>query len=248
VNRTFILKVLSCFCLVILHAVLLHNDAMADWLLLLHADGGGKLSRDWAAKVETEFKFRENMSEFYDLEAMPWFSYSPTEWFTLGLGWRELYCRQDVEFYGRQTLESSDQTTYQRLSDHYWQAEHRPLIDFIFKAVPDSWTLEDRLRTELRMLEIKDPFFRLRNRVKLLPPWKWTKAEIQLWAAWEAYFEFNPDIEWSDRLTRNRFFAGVGMKATSNLKFGLYYYWEVAILSKKEKYNNEIGFGPSLVF
>ena len=224
------------------------GTAWADWMLLLHEDASGKLGGNWEGRVEVEAKFRNNMSEFYDLEAMPWMACRVTEWFKLGFGWRELYSRRNTEIYGRKSEEGSDSPTYPKVAEHYWVVEHRPLVDFLFSAKAKSWTLEDRVRGEFRNIEGQDAFFRVRNRFRVRPPWAWTPAEIQPWAAWESYFEGNPALAWSDRFNRNRFFVGLGAKLSPRIKVGCYYYWEILLTPEELEYNHEIGLETGLVF
>ncbi len=221
--------------------VLVPETAKADWLLLLHADASGKLGQDWEGKVETEVKFRNNMSEYYDLEAMPWVAYRLTEWFRMGLGWRELFSRKDAEIFSGEVTSDSETPSLRRVSDHYWWVEHRPLTDFMFAAKPWHVTLEDRVRVEFRNFQGQPGYFRYRNRVRFRPPWTWTKAELQPWLAWEAYYEDNRDWAAGDRLNRHRLYVGLAAKLTGTVRVGSYYYWERVLLSGAWVSNNEIG-------
>ena len=210
------------FCLIF--AVLFSESGVrADWLLLLHSEAGGKLGTNFEAKVETEAKFRNDMSEYYDLEVMPWVAYRFTDWFKLGLGWRELYARKSNP------------------ADHKWYLEQRPVADFMFTMKPGDWTVEDRLRVEYRNRADADAYFRYRNRLRLRPPWKWTKADIQPWTAWEVYYENNPELNPDDRLNRHRFYVGLGARLTPTVKTGCYYFWENVLSSAGWQYNNQIG-------
>ena len=220
--------------------------AEADWLLLLHTEGGGKLTENWEAKVEAEAKFRDNMSEYYDFETMPWAAYRFTDWFKLGAGWRELYGRKNEEVYKPVAGEENKAPIYTPVGDHYWQVEQRPLADFMFTAQPTSWTLEDRVRVEYRCVEDQDEYFRYRNRFRVKPPWSWTRAEIKPWVAWEAYYEDNPDMESGDRLNRHRLYVGLGAKVTRVIKAGCYYYREEVLKDDEWDTNNEIGLEMSL--
>ena len=222
--------------------------AWADMLLLLHVDAGGKLGSSCEVKIDIETKFRKNMSEHYDLEGMPWVACRVTEWFKIGLGWRELYSRTNTEIYKLKSTESSGSTAYQKVSNHYWQVEHRPLLDLMFTEKPGGWTLDERLRIEYRQLQKKAPFFRYRGRLRVRPPWKWTVAEIQPWLAWEMYYEDNAELKASDRLNRHRIYIGLGLKATSALRFGGYYYWEELRQKGKWGSNQEIGLETGFAF
>ena len=224
------------------------QKADADWLLLLHTEAGGKLTERWEAKVEAEAKFRDDMSEYYDFETMPWAAYRFTDWFKLGAGWRELYGRRNEEVYKSAAKEENDAPAYVSVADHYWLVEQRPLVDFMFSAQPASWILEDRVRMEYRCIENQDDYFRYRNRLRVKPPWSWTRAEIKPWVAWEAYYEDSPYLEDDDKLNRHRFYVGIGARLTRNLKTGCYYYREKVLANDAWDSNNEIGVEMSLVF
>jgi hypothetical protein len=221
--------------------VLAPGTARADWLLLLHADVSGKPGLNWEAKVETEVKFRNNMSEYYDLEAMPWVAYSFADWFRLGLGWRELFSRNDSAIYAQDASQDSERRLFRRVSNHYWQVEHRPLVDVMLTAKAVGWTLEERVRIEYRKLEAQDAYLRYRNRLRLRPPWKWSKADIQPWVAWEVYYEDTSKLSTRERLNRHRAYVGISAKLTKNVRVGTYYYYEQVLKSGHWATNNEIG-------
>lgn len=207
--------------------LLLPLQSRADSLLLLHEDVQAKLSERWEAKVEVESKYRNDMSEYYDFEFMPWLAYRFTDWLKLGMGWRELYSR--------------------KAGSHNWDVEHRPLTDFILRTNLKAWTMENRLRVEYRDIEHTDAYFRYRNRLRFISPLAWTKAEIKPWAAWETYYENSADWE-GDRWNRHRYYAGLGAKINKSVKAGCYYYWENLLKSGAWKSNNEIGFDISVAF
>jgi hypothetical protein len=142
---------MKCYGLVVM-LLLFATTSRADWLLLLHTDAQGKLSERWEAKVETEVKFRDDMSEFYDTEVMPWIAYRFTDWFKLGLGWRQLYSRKNIVLYQPENGEDGNVSSYEQVASHYWQVEQRPLMDFMFGVKPKAWTLEDRIRVEYRRI------------------------------------------------------------------------------------------------
>ena len=214
--------------------------ARADWLMLWHAEAGGRLSERWEVKVESEVKFRQDMSEFYDSEIMPWVAYRFTPRFKLGAGWRQLYGRQNEEW------PAPDPDTAAR--DHYWLVEQRPLLDFMTTVLPGPWTVDHRLRVEYRDVEYRNAYFRYRNRVRLRAPWSWTAREIKPWVAWEGYYEDDPGIPSGDRMNRHRFFVGLGADLREKLKAGAYYYVEEALKSGDWSTNHEIGFDVTAVF
>jgi hypothetical protein len=218
----------------------------ADWLGLLHADAGGSLGGNWDAKVEIETKWRSDMSEQYDFEAMPWVGYRLSKWFRLGLGWRELYSRKNTAIFNKQSMGSPPSPTYLQVSDCDWQVEHRPVADIILTIKSGIWKVENRLRTEYREVQDQDAYFRYRNRLRLESPWRWTRAEVKPWLAWEAYYENNPDWDSGDRLNRHRFFVGLNARLTSVLQIGGYYYWERALRNNVWESNHEIGLGITL--
>jgi hypothetical protein len=75
---------LAFFCSLII-VLFFPSTSRVDGLLLWNANAQAKLSRRWEVKVEVEEKFRDCMSELYDVEFMPWAAYRFTDWFKLGL-------------------------------------------------------------------------------------------------------------------------------------------------------------------
>ncbi|MDD5347612.1 MAG: DUF2490 domain-containing protein [Candidatus Omnitrophica bacterium] len=217
--------VMMFFCLIV--TLSFPPASRADSLLLLPEDVQAKLSPRWEAKLEVESKYRNDMSEYYDLEFMPWVAYRFTDWFKLGMGWRELYSR--------------------KAGSHNWDVEHRPLTDFMFSKKLDAWKVEDRIRVEHRDFEHTKNYYRYRNRLRLTAPWAWTRRAINPWVAWETYYEDCLDRD-SDRWNRNRYFVGLGAKLSKSVKVGCYHYWERVLKSGVWKSNNELGFDISLMF
>jgi hypothetical protein len=89
-------------------------------------------------------------------------------------------------------------------------------------------------------IEDIDAYFRYRNRLRLIAPRAWTKAEIRPWVAWETYYEDCPDWE-GDRWNRNRLYMGLGVKLSETIRTGCYYYWENVSNNGASESNNEIG-------
>lgn len=225
--RIFLCMAIAIFCLVVMLSFF-SLTTWADTFLLLHQDVQAKLSERWEAKFEIESKHRDNMSEYYDFEFMPWIAYCFTDWFTLGMGWRELYSR--------------------KTGTHHWDLEHRPLVDFMVSKKFKAGTVDNRIRTEYRDIEDTDAYFRYRNRLRYSAPWSMTRFEIKPWVAWETYYEHCPEWERCDRWNRHRYYIGLGAKINKSVKVGCYYYWENVLKSGEWKSNNEIGFDISFLF
>jgi hypothetical protein len=198
-------------------------DGRLDLMQTVHT----KLSKQWEARLETEEKWRGDMSKYYDFEWMPWVGYNFTNWFKVGAGYRQLHSLPK---------HSTD-----------WQIERRPLVDLVLKKELYSWGLEERLRTEYRFIKYQEGYIRFRNRIKLFAP-AWTKAEIRPWTGWESYWTTDP--KWrSDHWYQNRIYTGVVARLSKHLKVNCYYYLEKTLRNGGgREYNNELGFDINIAF
>jgi hypothetical protein len=213
------------------------SNALADHLLLIHTECASNFEKHWDAKIEIEAKFRHTMTEYYDFEAMPWLAYGFTKWFKFGLGYRTLLSKNPTAIYEMVSGQSN-----RKISDHVWQIENRPVADLMLSVRLMKWSLEERLRTEYRCLDNKDPFFRWRDRIRIRPPWSWSTLAIQPWIAWEGYYENNPSLPPGERLNRHRFFIAFSSKLRPSIRMGCYHYWELVLAKGKWGGNSELGF------
>lgn len=134
------------------------------------------------AKVETEFRWGDNVGELYYYHGDFGISFNKLfeKWFSFGLNYRQVY----------------------ELKDSDWVVEHRPYINGTIKINLGEWELSNRSRFEYRDTETYNAW-RYRNLTALIFPWKFTSWNIRPYVADEIFYDFHVD-----ELNRNRLYAG----------------------------------------
>ncbi len=178
----------------------------------------GNLTSNVTVKAENEFRYGDDASEFYEDVLLLGADYTVNNWFKAGLAFQEVSSRKNTPRFEEKTVEG--EATYSEKNDYYWTTEERPTLDLVFSKKLKGWGLEDRVRTEYRMKEKEDEYFRYRNRIKAKTPWKWTSLAINPYVAWEAnYSDKDVDADWD----RHRYYAGAGFKVYKAIKADVYY-------------------------
>lgn len=163
----------------------------------------GKLNDHWKAGAELEFRFGDDVNEFYYTHEMFYFGYKAMDWLDLQANFREVF-------------ELNTKTE----SEDDWFNEHRPMFDVTPHWKFEGWDISDRNRFEYRFFEVKDDAFRYRNKLTLKSPWKWTSWNFNPFISDEIFAQ--QDLG----LNRNRFYVGVGMDIIEHLTGELYFLWQ----------------------
>ena len=106
-------------------------------------------------------------------------------------------------------------------SDDGWEDENRPFVNASVKWKWVDWEWSNRAKLEYRMKQDQDAYFRLKNKLEVKSPWKWTKLEINPYAADQIY------IDEEDDFYKNKTNLGVGMKFSEHVYGDIHYYLEV---------------------
>jgi hypothetical protein len=146
--------------------------------------------------LEEEFRWGDNASEFYYQHYDVGFVYSLNKHLDLGLNYRQVYEKKKGKF----------------------KEENRPHLNAILKYDFYGFKLDDRNRLEYRHFDYQADSWRYRNKFTIRFPWKFTKLEIQPYLADEIFLDFQ-----NKAFSRNRFYSGIGMNFTKNLKGEIYY-------------------------
>jgi hypothetical protein len=157
----------------------------------------GKLSQRWKIKLEEEFRFGDSMEALYYHHTDLGLSYKLTNWFYLGLNFRQIYEKKKEA----------------------WKKESRPHLNLTYKFALGNFKFKNRGRLEYRIKEDKR-YFRFRNKftINLLPI---GKNKIKLYIADEVFYDFD-----KDRLNRNRLCAGLKLKLLEELNLDTFYLWQ----------------------
>jgi hypothetical protein len=189
---------------------LIHASSFAqddgDWQLWTKESIAGVLSDRWIVAGKQEFKFGDNMREFYSHRAEIGIIYTHADWVSLSLYYKQIFDQKKGA----------------------WKEENRPYVDLEFKFRSIGLVLEGRNRLEYRVRDDTEKSWRYRNKLTVAPDVKWTRMHFQPYAADEVFVDFE-----EDELNRNRFYIGFKAEWMKHLKSSLYYLWQS---SKKGDY------------
>lgn len=159
----------------------------------------GKLSDDWTAEIAVKYRFDDDAQRHYytstDIEA----SYAFTDWLEGGVGYREVYTAKAPS----------------------WKQENRRYAHGSVKWRMGDWKWKNTLKLEYRMKQDAEAFYRLREKLTLAAPWKFTALGINPYAADEVF------LAEGEGLNQNRSFIGAVMGLTERITLDVYYMREI---------------------
>jgi len=184
-------------------APMMHASAFAqddgDWQLWVQESLGGNLSEKWVVEGKEEFRFGKDMRELHSNRTGIGIAYIFTDRISLSLNYTQIY----------------------DLKNGAWREENRTHTNLQFKWKAIGLTFEDRNRMEYRVRDDTEKSWRYRNKLTIALDVKWTKIQLQPFAADEVFVDFK-----EDELNRNRFYVGVKAKLMKHLKTSLHYLWQ----------------------
>ena len=151
----------------------------------------------WKLAFEEEFRFERDATLFYHYSDVGITYTGLADWLDLGLNYRQVF---------------------EKDANSEWPSENRPHFNITLKTKVCDIALSNRLRFEYRDRDNKQDRWRVRNKLTMKFPFKFTRFEIQPYLADEIFVDF-----YGDGLNRNRLYAGLSCKFSENLKGGLYY-------------------------
>ncbi|MDD4899326.1 MAG: DUF2490 domain-containing protein [Candidatus Omnitrophica bacterium] len=177
-----------------------------------------KISNNTRITAEEEFRLGNNAGNFYYQHYDLGIVHDFNKFLGAGFGFRYV-------------LEKSNSPKFQE--------EDMPYLLGLLNWELAGTKFNSRSRFEYRHFDYKSDFWRYRNKITARFPWKFTKLEIQPFLADEGFLTFNRVM-----FSENRFYAGVGMSLTKNLKLDIYY----LLRSNRSSgnWNNANVFGTSL--
>lgn len=180
-----------------------------------------KLRDDWKLKIEEEFRFGDNITDFYYQHTDVGVTYSGiAEWLDLGLNYRLVF------------EESGD-----------WRYENRPYLNATVKHNVENFKLSNRGMLEYRDKEKGKDGWRYRNKFTVKMPYEIKDFKLTPYIADEIFVDF---IEGG--LNRNRLYAGVGFKVFKNVGIDLFYLWQISEKSGDWTNANVLGTKVKLAF
>ncbi len=184
-----------------------------DTQLWLTFGAGGKFTNRITGSITEQFRYGDDCGELYYTETAFLLAWDANDRLALGAGFNESQDRKTKTLYDADGSE---------VLNTYWQYEHQPAAEITFKGKTAGWKLEDRTRVEYRMKEDTQDYFRYRNRVRLIAPWKWTAMNINPRAYYEVNLSDLPDgADWV--FDRQRLYAGVTLSLIDHVTGELYF-------------------------
>lgn len=160
-----------------------------------------KVDKDWKMKLEEEFRFGDNSTDFYYQHSDLGITYTGLgKWLDLGINYRLVFEESDKD----------------------WDYENRPHYNVTVKHTWEGFSVSTRNRFEHRFVEDEKNGWRYRNKFTLKLP-KMTEFEIQPYVADEIFVDFD-----KEELDRNRLCGGISMKLYKNLKGEVFYLWQAS--------------------
>jgi len=159
-----------------------------------------KFEKNWKVNAEEEFRFGDDMQNFYYQHSDFGFSHSElAEWLELGAHYRQIFEEKSG----------------------VWKQENRPYINAAIKIKIEDIDFRNRSKFEYRHREDSDDLWRYRNKTSIKLPLKVTKFEIQPYIADEIFVDFE-----EEGLNRNRLYGGIELKVFDRLKGDIFYLWQ----------------------
>lgn len=173
--------------------------------------------------AEEEFRWGDDADEFYYQHYDIGYVYEVNKHLALGLNYRQVYEKKKA--HGK------------------FLEENRPHINATFKWETGGFKFDDRNRFEYRHFDYQADSGRYRNKLSVKFPWKFTGIEIQPYLADEIFLSFM-----GKAFSRNRFYTGITMNFTKNLKAEIYYLLQNSRSSGEWPVANVFGTKVKLIF
>ena len=180
-----------------------------------------KINKETKLTLEEEFRFGDSAHEFYYQHYDAGLLYDVNKNFSVGVNYRQVYELKGGEF----------------------KEENRPHINAILKGELGGFQLDDRNRFEYRHFDYQEDFWQYRNKFTARFPWKFTKLDIRPYLADEIFV----NLKESD-FSRNRFYSGLGLDLTKNIKADIYYLLQASKSPGKWLKANVLGTKLKIVF
>lgn len=174
-----------------------------DWQFWNEYTVEGPLTDICKASLSQEFKWGDDVSEFYESGTYFLLDFKVLDWLSIAPGYKHIY----------------------QLKSGEWKREYRPRLNTNIKWKWADWKFAYRLRVAYRDKQDADNVWRLRNRIKVNSPWKWTDWGINPYVADEIFSEEHQD----SAIYRNRLYLGLAIGELflmEHLKGDVYFLWQ----------------------
>ncbi|MDD5634176.1 MAG: DUF2490 domain-containing protein [Candidatus Omnitrophica bacterium] len=155
-----------------------------------------KIDKVSKVTLEEEFRFGNNVTDFFYQHYDVGFVYSVANNLDLGLNYRQIYEKERGKF----------------------RPENRPYANATMKYEFWGFNVEDRNRVEYRHFDYKSDSWRYRNRITIKFPWKFSKFAMRPYLSDDVTTVLN-----NGTISRNRAYFGFEFSLFRNMKGDIYY-------------------------
>ncbi|MCX5697007.1 MAG: DUF2490 domain-containing protein [Candidatus Omnitrophica bacterium] len=155
------------------------------------------INKDSKIALEQEFRWGDNVDQFYYHHYDAGFFYSIKKYLSIGGGYRQVF----------------------ELKKGKFMAEEEPYLAASLLWDLAGFSFEDRNRIEYRHFAYQADSGRYRNKITMKLPWKFTRFNIQPYIGDEAFFSLGG----TNMFNQNRFCFGLGVSITKNVRGEVYY-------------------------
>lgn len=156
-----------------------------------------KINKVLKMALEEEFRWGNNAQQFYYHHYDAGLFYTLNKYWSIGGGYRQMY----------------------ELKSGAFKIENEPYLTVTLFLEKNGFAFDSRNRLEYRHFDYQSDSWRYRNKFTLKFPWKFSGMQIQPFLSDEILVGFGS----ANQLNQNRFYSGIGMNPTKNLKAELYY-------------------------
>ncbi len=218
-KKTYFLMI--AFMLILALKVYAYNDG--DFQLWNTDTQDFKVNKYLKAVFEEEFRWGGNAGEFYYHHYDAGLLYKLNKYWNVGGGYRHVY----------------------ELSKRKFKLENEPYVSASVSLTKEAYTLDSRSRLEYRYFDYQADSWRYRNKFTVKFPLKFTKMEIQPYAADEIFVKLGNGIA---QFNQNRVSCGFNINLSANFKAEIYYMLVSAKSSGMWKDTNVLGTKLKLSF
>lgn len=216
VRRVFAITILTTTVVAATQAKASSEDSPGTWVAF---SAGGNLDTNKLFKLDIKEENRFTKKHLSEVHSQISLGYKVTDWFEIAPRIHSIYARND-------SLNGRKKGSGNGYVDHGWERELRVGADGTFSYTLAGFKLSDRNRVVWREYEDDHGFWRYRNRIQVVTPWKWTQYKINPYTSYEVFFDDgkpSKDVRRNDKFDQWRFIIGAKAKLSDNWSLDAYY-------------------------
>lgn len=192
------------------------DDNPGSWVAF---SAGGFVDTNKLFKLNVKEENRFDSKHLQEVHSQISLGWKVTDWFELAPRLHSVYARNSG-------IDGRKKGSGHGKVDHGWDRELRVGADGTFSYNLAGFKLSDRNRVVWREYEDSRGFWRYRNRLQVVSPWKWTDFKINPYASYEIFLDDGKEskhVRKNDKFDQWRFVVGAKAKLSDNWGLDLYY-------------------------